>query len=234
MSRAEIERPPGGVSTREEPGRIRVAIADDHPAYRDQLAVFLRARGLDVVGEVGNGRAAIELVESARPDLIVMDLRMPLLSGFEAIRRLARLTSRRRILAISAAATEDEITDAILSGADGHISKDRAPQELIWVLMATVAGQPLLAPGTAQVLLRRLRGQAEPGRSLVDTVMFQREWGLLACLAQSYTTAQTAMALNATPDEINQDIELLLTKLRAEQWIHDADRTSPVEDDMDE
>jgi DNA-binding NarL/FixJ family response regulator len=208
----------------EEPGRLRVAIADDHPAYRDRLAIFLRERGLEVVGEVGNGRAAIELSETVESDVILMDLRMPLLSGFEAIRRLTKSTSCRRILAISAAALEDEVADAILFGAHGHIAKDRPLVELLWALKATAAGRPLLSPGTARVLLRRLHGDADPERSLADAAMARRELDLLACLAQSYTTAQIAIALSANPDEIKQDIELVLMKLRVERRIREASR----------
>lgn len=206
-------------SASEGAGRLRVAIADDHPAYRDRLAIFLRGRELDVIGEVGNGQAAIELSEAAEPDVILMDLRMPLLSGFEAIGQLGRTAPRRRILAISAAALEDEIADAILLGASGHVSKDRPLVELTWAIRAIAAGRPLIAPGTAQVLLRRLSGEADPERSLADAVMVRRELDLLACLAQSYTTAQIGIALSATPDEVNEDIEMLLTKLRIEQRI---------------
>ena len=206
----------------EEAGRLRVVIADDHPAYRNRLALFLRERGVDVVGEIGNGRAAIELSETADPDVILMDLRMPLLSGFEAIRRLTKSAPRRRILAISAAAMEDEIADAILLGANGHVSKDRPLVELFWALRATASGQPLLAPGTAQVLLRRIRGEADPERSLADAAMARRELDLLACLAQSYTTLQIAIALSATPEEIEEDIEVMLMKLRVERRIRDA------------
>jgi DNA-binding NarL/FixJ family response regulator len=222
VSRVGSQRTAGGVSTIEEAGRLRVAIADDHPAYRDRLAIFLRERGLDVVGEVGNGKAVVELSETSEPDVILMDLRMPVLSGFEAIRRLTRIAPRRRILAISAAALEDEVADAILLGANGHVSKDRPLVELFWALRATAAGQPLLAPGTAQVLLRRISGDADPLRDLTDAEMARRELDLLACLAQSYTTAQIAIALSATPDEITQDIEVMLMKLRVERRIRDA------------
>lgn len=204
-----------------EAGRLRVAIADDHPAYRDRLAIFLRDRGLEVVGEVGNGQAAVQLSETADPDVILMDLRMPVLSGFEAIRRLTRAGPRRRILAISAAALEDEVADAILFGANGHVSKDRPLVELLWALRATAEGRPLLAPGTAQVLLRRIRGDADPERSLTDASMVRRELDLLACLAQSYTVPQIGIALSATPDEVTEDIEMMLMKLRVEQRIQE-------------
>jgi DNA-binding NarL/FixJ family response regulator len=221
VSRAGSHRA-AGTSPIEEAGRLRVAIADDHPAYRGRLAIFLRDRGLDVVGEVGNGQAAIELSETVEPDVILMDLRMPILSGFEAIRRLGTVVPRRRILAISAAALEDEIADAILLGASGHVSKDRPLVELTWALGAIAAGKRLIAPGTAQVLLRRIQGDADPQRSLADASMVRRELDLLGCLAQSYTTPQIGIALNATPDEVDEDIEMLLTKLRVEKRIQDA------------
>jgi DNA-binding NarL/FixJ family response regulator len=204
-----------------EAGRLRVAIADDHPAYRDRLAIFLRDRGLEVVGEVGNGQAAVQLSETTDPDVILMDLRMPVLSGFEAIRRLTRAGPRRRILAISAAALEDEVADAILFGANGHVSKDRPLVELLWALRATAEGRPLLAPGTAQVLMRRIHGEADPERSLTDASMVRRELDLLACLAQSYTVPQIGIALSATPEEVTGDIEMMLMKLRVEQRIQE-------------
>lgn len=230
VSRAGSHRA-AGTSPIEEAGRLRVAIADDHPAYRDRLAIFLRERGLDVVGEVGNGQAAIELSETAEPDVILMDLRMPLLSGFEAIRRLGRVVPSRRILAISAAALEDEIADAILLGASGHASKDRPLVELTWALGAIAGGRQLIAPGTAQVLLRRLRGDTDPERSLVDAEMVRRELDLLGCLAQSYTTPQIGIALSSTPEEVEEDIEMLLTKLRVEKRIQDASLEKKSGDD---
>lgn len=219
---AETDRTSGGTSATEQPRALRIAIADDHPAYRGRLAIFLRDRGLEVVGEVGNGQAAIEMSETVEPDVILMDLRMPLLSGFEAIRQLAELTPRRRVLAISAAALEDEIADAILWGAQGHVSKDRPMLELVWALKAAATGRPLLGPGTAQVLLRRVLDNADPDRSLVGAAVVRRELDLLACLVQSYTIPQIAIALSASPDEIDDDIKVMLVKLRAEQRISDA------------
>lgn len=224
VSRVRIQRAADDASTVGEAGRLRVAIADDHPVYRDRLAIFLRDRGLDVVGEVGNGQAAIELSETADPDVILMDLRMPLLSGFEAIRRLTRAAPRRHILAISAAALEDEVADAILLGANGHVAKDRPLVELLWALRATAEGRPLLAPGTAQVLLRRIRGDADPERTLSDASMTRRELDLLACLAQSYTIPQVGIALSASAEEVTEDIEVMLLKLRVEQRMQDTAR----------
>lgn len=220
MSPTETHRTVGGAGSLREASPLRVAVADDHPAYRGRLATFLNDRGLCVVGEVGNGQAAIELSETAEPDVILMDLRMPLVSGFEAIRQIAGDSPSRRILAISAAALEDEIADAILWGASGHFSKDRPMGELIWAIEATAAGWPLLPPGIAQVFLRRVQGD-DLGRSLVGAPLLRRELNLLAYLAQG-TTSRLAAALSVDAETLNQDITALLVKLRVEQQIQEA------------
>jgi NarL family two-component system response regulator LiaR len=199
---------------------LKIAIADDHPFYRGRLAASLRDRGFEVVGEVGNGRDAIEISAIAAPDVILMDLKMPVLSGFEATRRLFELTPRRNILAISASALEDEIADTILWGANGHFSKDRPLQELIWAIEAIAAGRPLISPGIARVLLRRVRGE-DPERSLAGAPLERREREVLACLAQGHSVPQMAIVLLASTEEISDDIEVILFKLRIEERIRE-------------
>lgn len=222
MSQVETHRTVGGAGSLGEASPLRIAIADDHPVYRGRLAAFLRDRGLRVVGEAGNGRAAIEMSETAGPDVILMDLRMPLLSGFEATRRLAAVAPRRHILAISASALEDEIADAILWGASGHFPKDRSLVELIWAIEAIAAGRTVLSPGTAQVLLRRVQGGDDPKRSLAGAPLVRRELDLLAALARGDTASQIAAALLVSCEALNQDIGAVLMKLRIEQRIQEA------------
>lgn len=218
MSPVKIHRVVGGVSPAlEAPPPLRVAIADDHPAYRDRLGIFLRDSGLDVVGEASNGRAAVELSESADPDVILMDLRMPLLSGFGAIRQLNEVVPHCRVLAISAAASEAEIADAILLGANGHIPKDRPLMELIWALKAIAAGRPLVPAGTAQVLMRRIDGDGGPERSLAGAQLSRRDLDLLARLAWSHSIGQIADSLESSIEEVGDEIELMLMKLRVER-----------------
>jgi DNA-binding NarL/FixJ family response regulator len=221
MSQFETHRTVGGAGSLGEASPLRIAVADDHPAYRGRLAAFLSDRGLCVVGEVANGQAAIDLSARAKPDVILMDLRMPLVSGVEAIRQLTEDAPSSRILAISAAALEDEIADAILWGASGHFAKDRPLAELIWAIEATAAGLPLLPPGIAQVLLRRVQG-GDPERSLVGAPLLRRELNLLACLAHGTITSPLAAALPVSVEALNRDIGTLLAKLRVEQQIQEA------------
>jgi DNA-binding NarL/FixJ family response regulator len=199
-------------------------IADDHPFYRDRLAISLRRRGLEVIAEVPDGRTAVELAETAAPDVILMDLRMPLLSGVDATRQLNEVAPQRQIVAISASALEDEIADAVLWGANAFVSKDRPVDELIAAVDAVAAGRILISPGTAQVLRRRVHGSDGPGLSLVGAPLVRRELDLLDRLAHGREISEIATATGSTSDVVALDVSALLTKLRIEQRIQGAFR----------
>jgi DNA-binding NarL/FixJ family response regulator len=205
-----------------EPRALRVVIADDHPFYRGRLAISLREHGVEVVDEVGNGQAAIEAAAATEPDVILMDLRMPLLSGVDATRRLTELSPRLRILAISATALEDEIADAMLWGANGYVSKDRSLPDLISAIGMIAAGRPILTAGTAQVLCRRIRGPVEEEPSLIGAPLVRRELELLELIAAGKTVRQIAAETSAPVEALHRDIDAMLLKLRIEQRIQTA------------
>jgi DNA-binding NarL/FixJ family response regulator len=213
-------RPGGAGPERTRP--LRVVIADDHPFYRGRLAISLRRRGFEVIGEVPDGEAAVELAEADAPDVILMDLRMPLLSGLEATRRLTEVAPQRGIVAISASALEDEIADAILWGADAHVPKDRPLEELVAAIDLVANGGIALSPGTAKVVRRRVRGEDGPGTSLTGAPLVRRELELLDRLAEGRSTVEIASATGATPETVAEDIAALLMKLRIEQRIQAA------------
>ena len=139
------------------PEALRVVVADDHPFYRAGLARMLRETGLDVVAEVPDGEAAIQAVEELAPDVVVMDLHMPGLSGLEATRRLTEQAPATRVLVLSISAQEADVTDAILAGASGYMLKDRPHAEIVSGIRAAAAGQSPLSPRIAAMLIRRLR-----------------------------------------------------------------------------
>lgn len=128
------------------PERLRVVIADDHPAYRAGLARMLRENGIDVVAEASNGEAAIRSVEETEPDVVVMDLNMPGLSGLEATRRLIDETPTMRVLVLSVSAQDDDVTEALEAGAHGYVLKDGALEEVVAAIRAAAAGHPLISP----------------------------------------------------------------------------------------
>jgi DNA-binding NarL/FixJ family response regulator len=219
MSPADLHQQADRAAREGEPRALRVVIADDHPFYRGRLAISLRRLGVEVVDEAGNGRAAIEAAAKTEPDVILMDLRMPLLSGVDATRRLTELSPRLRILAISATALEDEIADAILWGANGYVSKDRSLPDLVDAIQAIAAGRPILTAGTAQVLCRRIKGPVEDSPSLIGAPLVRRELELLELLAAGKTVSQISAETSAAVEALEGDIEAILLKLRIEQRI---------------
>lgn len=125
---------------------LRVVIADDHTAYRAGLARMLRENGIDVAAEASNGESAIRAVEETAPDVIVMDINMPGLSGLEATRRLAAEAPSTRVLVLSVSAQGEDVREAMQAGAHGYVLKDAPLEEVVAGIRAAAAGHPLIPP----------------------------------------------------------------------------------------
>ena len=143
------------------PARLRVVIADDHPAYRAALARMLRENGIDVVAEVSNGEAAIRSAEEMAPDVVVMDLNMPGLSGLDATRRLIDEIPSTHVLVLSVSAQDDDVTEAMEAGADGYVLKDGPLEEVVGGIRAAAAGQALISPRVLPALPRDAGGSGD-------------------------------------------------------------------------
>src|ERR687895_365991 len=139
---------------------LRVVIADDHAFYRDGLAGMLRASGIDVVAEVPNGESAVQAVLELAPDVVVMDLNMPGMSGQEATRRLSQLAPASRVLILSVSAQEADVTEAVLAGARGDGLDDGAIGDGRAGIRAAASGQSLISPRIATQLMRHVRETA--------------------------------------------------------------------------
>jgi DNA-binding NarL/FixJ family response regulator len=134
-----------------------VVIADDHPFYRASLATMLRESGFDIIGEAANGEAAIRAAEELAPDVVVMDLHMPGLSGLEATQRVTAQAPATRVLVLTVSAEEDDVADAILAGASGYVLKDGPVEDIVAAIHGTAAGQTVISPGIPPTLLDRMR-----------------------------------------------------------------------------
>jgi len=139
---------------------MRVVIADDHSYYRRALARMLRASGVDVVAEVGNGAAAVSAAGVTGADVVLMDIYMPGTSGAEAARAIARRSPGTAIVMLSVFAQEAEVVDAMVAGANGYVLKDRPVAEIVAAINAAAAGKPVVSPGIASALLGRFRQTA--------------------------------------------------------------------------
>jgi DNA-binding NarL/FixJ family response regulator len=180
-------RSPGGATRADDV--IRLLIADDHPVVRDGLSgMFTADPGFEVLGEAADGAEAVRLAQALRPDVILMDLRMPGMDGVTAIAELARRGSAARVLVLTTFDTDSLVFQAIEAGATGYLLKDAPRAELLRAVQAAARGQAVLSPSVASALMTRVREPAEEPLS-------QRELEVLRLVAAGTTNREAAARL---------------------------------------
>jgi DNA-binding NarL/FixJ family response regulator len=168
---------------------IRLLIADDHPVVRDGLSgMFARDPGFEVLGEAGDGAEAVRLAKALRPDVILMDLRMPGMDGLTAITELARQSITARVLVLTTYDTDSYVLPAIEAGATGYLLKDAPRDELLRAVRAAAHGQAVLSPSVATRLMSRVR---EPETKPLS----RRELQILELVAAGTTNRDAAAKL---------------------------------------
>jgi DNA-binding NarL/FixJ family response regulator len=140
---------------------VRVVVADDHPVMRAGVVALLSADpALDIVGEASNGREAVDLVERLAPDVVLMDLRMPVLDGVAATARIVAGGGPARVLVLTTYDTDADIERAVEAGSIGYLLKDATREQLVAAILAAARGETVLAPQIAQRLVARMRQPA--------------------------------------------------------------------------
>ncbi|GAA3592145.1 response regulator transcription factor [Nonomuraea rosea] len=186
-------------------GVIRLLIADDHPVVRDGLSsMFARDPDFEVVGEAGDGAEAVRVAETVRPDVILMDLRMPGMDGVSATRELAGRGAR--VLVLTTYDTDAHVLPAIEAGATGYLLKDAPRDELLRAVRAAARGEAVLAPSVAALLMNRVRTPA-PGP------LSQRELEVLQLVAAGSTNREAAASLFVTEATIKSHLLNIYAKL---------------------
>jgi DNA-binding NarL/FixJ family response regulator len=207
------------------PEPLRVVLADDHPVYRAGLARLLRESGVDVVAEVPNGEGALQAVEETAPDVVVMDLNMPGMSGLEATRRLTAQSPATCVLVVSVSAQEADVTEAILAGASGYVLKESPVEEVVAGIRAAAAGQSLISSRIATMLLQRIRDAAGTvDMDLTPTRLSGRELEVLGLMAEGRSNQEIADALVISPSTVHNHISSILMKLQVENRVQAAVR----------
>jgi DNA-binding NarL/FixJ family response regulator len=168
---------------------IRVLIVDDHPVVRDGLrGIFESSAEFEVAGEAGNGAEAVTRARALRPDVVLMDLRMPDVDGVTAIKRLAELGLDTRVLVLTTYDTDSDVVPAIEAGATGYLLKDAPRSELLRAVRAAARGEAVLSPSVATRLLGQVRAPAREPLS-------NRELDVLALVARGTSNRDTATRL---------------------------------------
>ncbi len=171
---------------------IKLLIADDHPVVRDGLSgMFAADPGFEVVGEAGDGAEAVRLAQALKPDVILMDLRMPGMDGVTAITELARRAIAARVLVLTTYDTDSDVLPAIEAGATGYLLKDAPRAELLRAVRAAADGQAVLSPSVAARLMSRVRAPADPGAEPLSG----RELEVLELVAAGATNREAAARL---------------------------------------
>jgi DNA-binding NarL/FixJ family response regulator len=198
--------------------KIRVAIADDHAVVRQGLRTFLELQDdVEVVGEAADGEEAVELVASTEPDVVLLDLVMPRLDGIEAIRRIRARCPATRILVLTSFADDHTVLPAVRAGAAGYLLKDVQPLELVAAIRTVHAGEALLAPAVATMLVEQLA--AEDGADGASTEapagprLTPRELEVLAELARGRANKAIAFELGVSERTVKTHVSNILAKL---------------------
>ena len=187
---------PEGERRQPAPGRIRLLIADDHPVVRDGLRGILEGSpDFEVVGEAANGAEAVTRARALRPDVVLMDLRMPDVDGVTAIKRLAELGSDARVLVLTTYDTDADVVPAIEAGATGYLLKDSPRDDLLRAVRAAAHGEAVLSPSVATRLLGQVRGQVRGQGRGGPEPLSARELDVLALIARGCSNRDAAVRL---------------------------------------
>jgi two-component system, NarL family, response regulator LiaR len=191
---------------------IQVVIVDDHIMVRKGIkALLTEYEDIRVIGEAANGLIAIEQVERLKPDVVLIDLAMPVMEGIEAIKRIIAIQPDQRIIVLTSYSGDDKLIPAIKAGAMGYLVKDAQPEELVQAIRDVSAGEPSLNTAVAWKFLRKMSGVEPTKRSAEE--LSEREIEVLRLLTLGKTDKEIAEQLVLTEVTIRTHISRILTKL---------------------
>jgi DNA-binding NarL/FixJ family response regulator len=191
---------------------VRVLIADDQALVRSGLAAIIGAQpGLEVVGEADDGDVAVELAERLRPDVVVMDIRMPRLDGIEATRRLAAGEGGPRVLVLTTFDLDEYVYEALRAGAGGFMLKDAAPARLVDAVRTVAAGEALLAPEVTRRLVERFVTAPKPDAAAF-AALTARELDVVRLVARGLSNAEVGAELFLSEATVKTHLTSILRK----------------------
>jgi DNA-binding NarL/FixJ family response regulator len=195
---------------------IRVMVVDDHPMWRDAVARDLADAGFEVVAAVGDGAQALRVVPAAAPDVVVLDLQLPDVSGVDVVLGLLAARPGVRVLMLSASGEQQDVLDAVKAGAAGYVTKSVGRAEFIEAVQRTAAGDAVFTPGLAALVLgefRRLAAVREPTAGTAPPLT-ERETEILRMVATGLSYRQIAERLVLSHRTVQNHVQNTLSKLQ--------------------
>jgi DNA-binding NarL/FixJ family response regulator len=223
-TKAAADDIPSPLGERKQNG-VRVLVVDDQSGFRVGLSRILADQGFEVVGQARDGEEALELAGSLVPDVIVMDLSLPGMSGIETTRRLGVVVPQARVLVLTVSARDDDVMDAIMAGACGYMLKGTPADEIASGILATAAGESLISTRIAARVLDHIRGEANGNGTDHETGgvgLSKREIQILRLVADGKENKEIAQELFISPQTVKNHISNILAKLQIENRIQAA------------
>ena len=190
---------------------MRVLVADDHSLFRDGIVSLLDAAGHDVVGQAGNGADAIEAAKSLQPELILMDINMPEVSGIEAVRAIKKELPASKIVMLTVSEGDEDLVAAARAGADGYLLKNLDGEEFLEMLEGLQKGEAAMTRKTAARLLRKMSAPDDEGHR--DDMLTDRELELLHRVASGMSNREIANDLSISENTVKYHMKNILQKL---------------------
>lgn len=200
--------------TEEKP--VRVMVVDDHPMWRESVSRDLTAAGYDVAASIGEGRQAVRVAGATRPDVVVLDLQLPDISGVEVINGLREAVPGVRVLMLSASGEQQSVLDAVKAGASGYLLKSAGLAEFLDAVARTAAGDTVFTPGLAGLVLGEFRRLAvEPAAEDSGAPkLTERETEVLRLVAKGLSYRQIAERLVLSHRTVQNHVQNTLGKLQ--------------------
>ncbi len=206
--------------------KATILLIDDHPMLRNGVKQLLSLdTTLTVVGEAGDGIQGVKLAEELDPDLILLDLNMPGMNGFETLDQLRLRSLSGRIVVFSVSNYSDDLITALKRGSDGYLLKDMEPEELLAALKQAAAGKMVVSPTLTPILAQSLREDRSEGERDIDQLT-PRERDILKLIAQGLSNKMIARKLDITESTVKVHVKHLLKKMKLKSrvevavWVH--------------
>ena len=199
---------------------IRVAVADDQALVRLGLRVLLESEeDLELVGEAADGRQALDLIRRAHPDVVLMDVRMPVMDGLEALRSIGEdpELAATRVVVLTTFELDEYVFEALRSGASGFLIKDSEPADILRAIRVVARGESLLSPTVTRRVIGEFAGRPAPRRTPVPSLdpLTDREREVVALVAEGLTNDQIAERLVVSPATVRTHVGRAMSKLDA-------------------